>query len=37
MKSGDDWSFLRPVNRLGNMLVAVVVKPEGDTTRRSGT
>ncbi|MFF8399109.1 hypothetical protein [Streptomyces sp. NPDC016172] len=37
----DDWSFhvnrvLRPVNRVGNMMVAVVVKPDGDTTRGSG-
>ncbi|MEU0219476.1 class I SAM-dependent methyltransferase [Streptomyces sp. NPDC006265] len=30
------YRVLRPVNRVGNMMVAVVVKPEGDTTRGSG-
>jgi ubiquinone/menaquinone biosynthesis C-methylase UbiE len=30
------YQALRPVNRLGNMMVAVVVKSDGDTTPRSG-
>ncbi|MFJ7337131.1 class I SAM-dependent methyltransferase [Streptomyces sp. NPDC101110] len=30
------YRVLRPVNRVGNMMVAVVVKPDGDTTPGSG-
>jgi hypothetical protein len=30
------YQALRPVKRLGNMMVAVVVKADGDTTRGSG-